>query len=919
MSDGSEPARREAPPVPPAVVPAPGAPPAPHPGLRHDVDLLGRILGQVLTEEEGPALFALVESVRRACKRIRQTGDEGERQQLLRRLERLSSPEREPLLRAFTLYFTLVNTAEQVHRVRRAREHRQRTEPPQPGSVEALVQDLVARGLGPEDVKALLQTIRIELVMTAHPTEAQRRTVLMAQRRLAGLVESLGDPLKTPAERARIHMDLKEEVRTLWHTREVRLRPPEVLDEVRMGLWYLEETFFGVIPDLLEDLEHGLAEALGDPSLRVGPVVRVGSWIGGDRDGHPLVRAETTEAVFTLHESLARRCYRRAVAPLVQRLSQRGDRLARPGPLLESLRADGERYPQLMRELDRRYPDEPLRQKAAVMLRRLSDTDPGRYSRPQELEHDLRLMRDSLDPEGRRPVPILDRLLRQVQIFGFHMASLDLRQHSGVHQDVVAEVLLSAGAEAAYASLPEAGRQRALVQALARPPAALSPQALSETAADLFRLLQVAGRAQDRLGESACHTYIVSMAAEPSDVLEVLALLHWSGLDGRFDVVPLFETIEDLVRAPRVMTALFAHPAYQAHLERRSRSQEVMLGYSDSTKDGGYLAAAWYLFRAQEEVMRRAEEAGVQLRFFHGRGGAVGRGGGPAARAILAQPAGTVRGAIRMTEQGESLSSRFLIPGIARRSLEQLVSAVVGATLREPLAQREEFHPVMEALAVDAEQAYRALLRDEAFPDYFREATPVEEIGKLNIGSRPARRSGQTTLQDLRAIPWVFAWMQCRLLIPGWYSTGTAIEGWMNRTGPAGLEVLERMAREWPFFRATMDNLEMALAKADMGIARLYSSLSSAPGSAALFQHMADEYERTRAWVLRLFGESELLAHEVNLRQSIALRNPYVDPLSYLQVLALRELRRAGGAREDLEREVLLSINGIAQGLRNTG
>lgn len=905
-------------PVPPVEAP-PASPPAPHPGLRHDVDLLGRILGQVLSEEEGPALFALVESVRRACKRIRQTTDEGERHLLLRRLERLRSDEREPLLRAFTLYFTLINTAEQVHRIRRAREHRQHTEPPQQGSIEGLVADLVERGMGAREVRALLERVRIELVMTAHPTEAQRRTVLMAQRRLAGLVESLGDPLKTPTERARIRMDLKEEVRTLWHTREVRLRAPEVLDEVRMGLWYLEETFFDVVPALLEDLEQGLAEALGDPGLRVGPLVRVGSWIGGDRDGHPLVRADTTEAVFGLHESLARRCYRRAVAPLVQRLSQRGDRLAQPAPLLNSLRADHDQYPDLMRELDRRYPDEPLRQKAAIMLRRLSDTDSGRYTRPLQFEADLRLMREALDPEGHRPIPILDRIVRQVQIFGFHMASVDLRQHSGVHADVVAEVLHRTGAPLSYAGLDEAQRQRALLLALDQQAPELASLSLSDAARDLFRLLGVVGSAQERLGEAACHTYIISMAAEPSDVFEVLVLLHWSGLDGKFDVVPLFETIEDLVRAPRVMAALFSHPAYRAHLRRRADDQEVMLGYSDSTKDGGYLAAAWYLFRAQEEVMHRAEEAGVTLHFFHGRGGAVGRGGGPAARAILAQPAGTVRGAIRMTEQGESLSSRFLIPGIARRSLEQLVSAVVGATLREPPAQRDEFHSVMESLAVEAERAYRALLQDEAFPDYFNEATLVGEIGKLNIGSRPARRGGRTAMEDLRAIPWVFSWMQCRLLIPGWYSTGTALETWLAQHGPEGLAVLERMAREWPFFRATMDNLEMALAKADMGIARLYSSLSSAPGSAALFQRMAGEYERTRTWTLRLFGETELLAHEVHLSQSIALRNPYVDPLSYLQVLALRELRREGGAREDLEREVLLSINGIAQGLRNTG
>lgn len=853
-----------------ADVTAPALPVAPH-ALRADVRLVGRLLGEVLTEEEGPGLFALVEAVRRECVALRHHPDDHERQSaLLDRLAGADAATRIGVARAFTLFFTLVNTAEQVHRLRRRHRHRRRGV--QPGSPAALAARLASAPVDPVRLAAAWHGVEVEVVLTAHPTEAKRRTVLWAQHRLAADLGAATARDRTPAERRRAQARLKETIRSLWHTREGRLRPPTVLDEVRQGLAYLE----GPLADALVAVRREWAEALETLGITgpCGPRLRVGSWIGGDRDGHPGVTAEVTDATVARMSQAARDLYARRLRAILPALAWRADHLSEAaraalGP------ASGAPV---------RYPEEPVRQRAYEIIERLGlDPAAGGYAETADLLADLASIRCALDPSGRRPLPDPD-LEPMVQSMGLTLAGLDVRDHA--------------------ARLHEALRD--------------------PDANDVVATLDTIRHVQDTYGPGAIRRFIVSMAATPEDLSAALALFTRRGLGGRLDLVPLFETLPSLAGAAAVMRALWAEPAYRAHLAERGDRQEIMLGYSDSTKDGGHLAAAWAIYRAQEELVAAAAASGVCVVFFHGRGGAVGRGGGPTARAVEALPPEGLRRGLSITVQGEMLSEQFLLPGIAERSLEQLVAAVAAALVPAPHVPGPtgSDRRLAQVMAAASEAAYRDLVEGETgLARYLDAASPLAEIARLNIGSRPARRSAAPTLTDLRAIPWVFAWTQSRCLLPAWYGVGSGLSAAAEEGG--GIERLRALWRAWPWLRATLDNVEMALAKADLAIARLYAALVPDRALAnRVFRRLEVEYDRTVEMVLAVTGDPWLLAREPALHGSIRLRNPYVDPLNYLQVIGLRELRRA---RPDDPDEatgralVQLCVNGIAQGLRNTG
>lgn len=960
--------------------------------LREDVRFLGDLLGEVLREQGGERLLAAVERVRTLAKNLRRHYDPRVEQSLVETVEGFDLETATQVVRAFGLYFQLVNLAEQHHRVRRKREYERGHRGPQPGSLASLARTLRQRRVRPAEVAALLGDLSIDLVVTAHPTEATRRTVLASLRSLYDLLERRENPLLSPRELEQIRDEMKELLTVLWQTSEVRAAKPLPLDEVRQSLFYFDETLFEVLPEVHLQLERELLRQFpeldgGEAPFRVPCFLRFRSWVGGDRDGNPHVTAGVTREALRYYRDLAVRKYLDAVRALMARYGQSTRLVPVSGELLASLEEDERRLPRRPRDFVRWDPSEPYRRKLALVLWRLEllrqhnlalesgwgVSDPaheGRYRAAEEFLADLRVIERSLAANRGAAAArgTLGRLIRQVELFGFHLASLEIRQHSGVHGRAVAEILAAAGVEAAYLSLPEEERQAVLTRLIlerrplpgtARDPGPGAPPYSPETS-ELLEVFRVIGQAREEMGPSSIDTYIVSMAHQPSDLLEVLLLASRTGLfspdpvrpASALTVVPILETIDDLRHAVQALRTLLANPAFRLQLRARGGSQEIMLGYSDSNKDGGYLPANWELYLAQKRLLQVGEEAGVPLRFFHGRGGALGRGGGPTGRAILALPPGSTAHGIKITEQGEVMSDRYLIPGIAFRSLEQVVWATVLRALPAPAApggdparagdlparagDLPEWEEATERMAREAFSAYRRFLfgpaadpaaaGDEAAGlDYFFEATPIAHISKLNIGSRPTSRSGSGRFEDLRAIPWVFAWTQSRHLLPAWFGVGTALERFAaGGSGP--LALLQEMYRGWPFFQAMLDNLQMALAKADLHIAARYAGLVENPRLAeTVFGQLKEEYERTCRWVRAVTGAGEILEAEPALQQSIRLRNPYVDPLSYLQVRFLGEHRRLAAAAdraayaERLEYAILLTINGIAAGLRNTG
>jgi phosphoenolpyruvate carboxylase len=884
--------------------------------------------------QEGEAAFTLIEGIRQTALRFHRDEDPGARQELESVLGGLSAEAAIQVVRAFSYFSLLANIAEDRHHIRRSRTHLEAGSPPRPGTLEHFLER--ARGVPDGRLRRLLEEARVAPVLTAHPTEVQRKTIRECQTEVTRLLESRDRLRLTPAERLQNAESLRRAVLRLWQTRILRFARLTVRDEIANGLTYFEQTFLRELPALYAGFEDALAgrgEAWRGAELP--SFFRLGSWIGGDRDGNPFVTADTLREALRLHSDLALRHYLAEVDALGSELGL-STRLVRISPALAAL---SDRSPDASPQRE----DEPyrrallgIRARLAATARALDGTGAragaAPYADPGGLRADLDLLHASLVENGSALLARgrLRALRRAVDAFGFHLASLDLRQNSDVHERVLAELLEVARPGTDYLALGEAQRVALLAAELATPQLLASPHVAysAETTAEL-EVARAAAEAQRRHGQAAVASSIVSKTAGASDLLEAAVLAREGGLLRPreraldLDLVPLFETIADLRACGEVMERLLALEPYRVLLSARGGVQEVMLGYSDSNKDGGYLTSGWELYKAQVALIGACRRHGVRLRLFHGRGGTVGRGGGPSYEAILAQPGGAVDGQIRLTEQGEVIASKYANPEIGRHNLEVLAAATLEASLfreHDPGYHRAEFVEAMEALSAAAFAAYRALVYETpGFERYFRESTVIGEIAQLHIGSRPASRRPTTRIEDLRAIPWVFSWAQCRLMLPGWFGFGAAVREWVAARGEAGLAALREMHREWAFFRALLSNLDMVLAKTDIAIASRYASLVSDPAlREAIFPRLRAEWEASIEALRAVTGRSQLLEDNPLLARSIRNRFPYLDALNHLQVELLRRYR--GGDRDErVQRGIHLTINGIAAGLRNSG
>ena len=890
--------------------------------LALEVRLLGALLGQVIIEQAGEGIFDLVERLRLAAIAYRKDDeDPAARARLEAELDALELADAEAVITAFSLYFQLVNLAEARARVRALRR---RERSAREGLLDDSVAEAIARlrraGRSEGDLDAIFEGLSITPVLTAHPTEARRRTTLVALRRCAALLERFDDPRLTPSDDREIRRRLREEITELWRTSDLRVAAPEPLDEVRTAMAVFDATLFTLAPRLYRSVDASLGADTGERPPRVPAFLHFGSWIGGDRDGNPTVTADLTERTLRIQADHVLHGLEAVALRLMQTISATTPHARVAKALAMRLARDAEELPETDRQLRRRFPDEPYRQRFGFIAERLRRTRvvlageagprAGHYPDAAALDDELAEIQGALVGDG------LDRIawgevaeLRwQVGTFGFHLASLEIRQHSDVH--------------------------RAVVDAIARDADAAAEVAPGVTVPEVLATFRSIGEAQARFGVDACHRVIVSFTAAPRDVTDVLALARAANTTAAIDVVPLFESSEALTSAGSIIDRLLSDASYREHLASRGDRQEVMLGYSDSNKESGFLAAAWMLHQAQAALVTAARARDVELTLFHGRGGAIGRGGGPANRAIVGGAPGSVDGRLKLTEQGEVIAANYGDPAIARRHLEQLTGAVLIASTPEHDAAAESAAkaggPALDELSDTARRAYRGLVHDDpGFAAFFREITPIAELSDLRLGSRPAARGRSGAGADepppidaLRAIPWTFAWAQTRINLPGWYGLGSALEAYGAAHGDAGIREIARLYRSWPFLASVLDNAEMILAKADMGIGRRYASLARSIGADARWAMIEAEYHRTVAWLLRVTNRDRLLDGAPVLQRSIGLRNPYVDALSEVQVRLLRRLRALPREHPDRAlhlRLVHLSVNGVAAGLQNTG
>jgi phosphoenolpyruvate carboxylase len=891
----------------------------PHDGpLREDVRRLGALVGQMLAEQGGQPFFERVEQVRTAAIHRRRSGAAVDA--LAGTLTGLEAADAESLARAFATYFQAVNTAERVHRIRRRRDYQREGGAAQPESLAAVLARLKKDGVGREELVALLDRLDVEPVFTAHPTEAVRRSLLEKEQEIVRALVDEFDPTRTPQEcrddDARILMALSSG----WQTAEASPVRPSVQDEFDHISFYIARPIYRVLPALYESLQQAIDETYGE-GVTLPRILRFANWVGGDMDGNPNVNADTIAATLSAQRTLVLERYLEDVTSLGRLLSQTDDRVTLDDTLARRLHAYRDDLPDAAARIRPRHADMPYRTFLAFVAARLEATlHEARMAYPDAdaFIEDIALVERSLVDHGGRHAGAyaVGRLLWRARTFGFHLARLDVRQDARVHDEALGALL----DDADWAQRDTAARVQAL-----RPHASGDREFSAgdgHEAADMLRaVFATLADARQRYGTEATGLYIISMAETAADVLAVLALARRGGLveDGRvpLDVAPLFETIDDLAGGAETLQALLDDPVYRAHLKARGDRQWVMLGYSDSGKDGGTVASKWSLQRAQVELLEVAAKAGIRLGFFHGRGGSASRGGSRITPALMASPRGSVGGVLRVTEQGEVIHRKYGIRALAVRNLEQTVGAVMRASLRprEPEVREAAWKDVMARLSDESRRAYRAFVDTEGFVAYFRGATPIDVIERMTLGSRPARRRSMKGVEDLRAIPWVFSWTQCRAVLTGWYGLGSALDAVVKSCGE---DTLVRMAREWPFFATMLDDVEMVLAKADIDIAEAFSVLAG-PLHERFFPMVRAEFERTVAWVLKLKGANELLAGDPRLATSIRLRNPYVDPMSLLQVDLLRRWRATDGTDDALLNALVACVNGVSQGLQNTG
>ena len=908
------------------------------------IRMLEDLLRQTIERLAGPEVLARFDRVREASIALRARGAPEDARFLRELLDSLDVASLRELIRAFTIYFDLNNLAEQHARIHAIRK-RIRSQHPKPmaESVSEAIRQLKDRGFPAGDLRKLLDNLHIQPVFTAHPSEARRLTILEKLAAISTEIDRL-DYLELLPEEAQASRDsIRQHIEILWLTESVRSQRPKVIDEVRQGLEVVEGSLFEVVPDLYSLLASSLREIYPGQEWRLPPILRFGSWIGGDRDGHPEVTARVTIETVALHQATVLRHYLTQAHNLGRHLSHSAKRLNLPPAFLQDLAAEA----QALGLPADRIAREPLRQKCRHIARRLGLTierlrslvpawtdsatqaPPLVYSNPSQLREDLLSLRALLVAnQAEAASSMLDAFLRKVDVFGLHLLTLDIRQHADRHRAAIAEVLAQAGIEPDYESLGPEEKLALLADLLTmRRPVIPAHLDYTPTTRETIETFRAASAILEHQCPEAIENYIISGTGDAAHLLEVLLLAREARLfrpaDGvsRVNIIPLFETLEALNQGREILQRLMEIPSWREHLVLRGDLQEVMIGYSDSNKESGFVQSAWALHEIQRDLAAFARENSISVRIFHGRGGAVGRGGGPSNHAILAQPPGAVNGSLRITEQGEVIADRYGHKAIAKRHLDQVMNAVLRASLGIDHGKVEPaWEQLMDRLSAIARDAYRGLVyKDPDFLEYFTQATPISEISQLRLGSRPAKRGATTSIEQLRAIPWVFSWMQSRHTLPGWYGLGTALSAAIS-TNPAHLETLKRMYSAWPFFHALIDNAQMILAKADMNIARLYADLvTNADLSSRVFGAIESEYRRAVEGICAITGQSALLEKMPILQGSIGRRNPYVDPLSLIQLVLLRRIRSETTDQSGLLDAVLESINGIASGLKNTG
>jgi phosphoenolpyruvate carboxylase len=902
--------------------------------LSYHVNLLGDLLGQVIRHQAGDAVFSLVETLRQQCKQTSQSGEVSGYRTVQEKISKLSLDQLFWLIRSYTAFFQLVNEAErqEITRINQDAELIESLERPRPESIMEAIQHLKQQGVTIEEVERILAALDIQPTLTAHPTEARRGSILFKQNRIAQLLSQIRlDHQLAPSVQHRLLTQINHEITLLMVTDDVRSDRLQVEDEVQNGLYYCKNTIWKTLPRIYADVNDAVAAYFGQaPSLR--PFLSYRSWIGGDRDGNPYVTANLTRETLKIHRSAVLKKYQEVLKRLWQELSISSLRVKVPYDLMHDLQQEKQKVA-IEEASEYRYRHEPFRLKINYMLaklqRLLQNQGDMRYTAIQ-FQSDLELLQRALVAAGLKELEAygsLQRLIIRSCAFGFHLISLDIRQHSQVHEQAVSELFQMAGVCSNYHELSEDQKLALLEKELT------NPRPLSNCWEDLTdgttELLQVFELMRDAFAKDprSLGGYVISMTHSVSDMLEVLLLakevnlwrLRDRSVSTFLDVVPLFETIEDLEKADGLMDALFKNPVYQLHLKGRETFQEIMLGYSDSNKDGGFWMANWALEKAQEKLAAVCHAAGVRLRFFHGRGGSVGRGGGRANQAIFAMPANSRNGQIRFTEQGEVISFRYAQPFIARRHLEQIVNAMIQTAHATEcgIGCSPKMQELMEQIAARSMQVYRTLIDDETFWLWFKSITPIEHIGKLPIASRPVSRKSARNIafDDLRAIPWVFSWTQTRYNLPGWYGMGTALSE-VIAAAPENINRLQQMWQDWPFFRTVLDNAQLELARTKLDIAAMYGRQANNE----LDQRIADEFDLALKALFQITGQQTLLENHPAIRKSILLRNPYTDVLNLVQVELLNRWRSAPESeRGPLMHAIFLSINGIAAAMQSTG
>jgi len=899
-----------------------------------DEELLGGILDEVIRAVEGPQALRLHREAIELGERSR-GGGAAAAEQLAQLVAGLELEQIVLLIRMLTRWFQLMNLAEDLDRVRRIRKLDAQPGPRR-GSLHAAVAQLAADGTTAAELDQTLREAEVRLVLTAHPTEARRYTTVSKLARIFALLRELDERRPGHGKQEQIRRQIAAAVQEMWGSDELRAVTTTVLDEVRAGLIYFSSTLAEVVPDVYRDLESTIRATYPDFDVRVAPLLSFGSWIGGDRDGNPNVTPQMTAAALELMKDSCLRHHEARVRALASRITLSARVTGEPEQLRVLLDGLEQRFPDVAALGVKRSPEEPYRRLFKLLAARLRATRKGReggYHEPGELLVDLRVAEQALRDQNASFVAedALRDVIRQVEVFGFHFALLDVRENSDVHCAALDEILGVLGVQAGYAELDETERVVVLAREIAdrRPLIPLDISGFSAATREVVETFRTLYELLRGPHPGTIDSYVVSNTTCPADLLEVLLLMKEVGLaraggrDAQLRIVPLFESGESLTKSAETIRALLETPVYRAALDAVGE-QQLMVGYSDSNKDVGYVASGWHIYRAQLEMAEAMRGAGVRWQFFHGRGGAVGRGGGPSYTAVRAQPSGTVAGRLKVTEQGEMLSAKFSLREIAHRELELTTSAALVTTLDRSASEHPERQQRFEAVVADMAEvstaAYRALVCGDAdFADFFHAATPVREVSRLQLGSRPAKRQATARIEDFRAIPWVFSWTQSRSVLPAWFGLGTALETARDRHG---VELLREMERDWPYFAALISNAEMACVKADLDIARRYAELCDDDEiRERIWGTIEVEFGRTVREIGAVRDEEQLLDREPILQRAIARRNPFIDPLSFVQLELLRRLRAPGGDPDDadLVRASLLAINGIAGGLRNTG